>query len=93
MWVIVLILIAVAVFYLLRKKDENKQMEAARRTIVYSNTSEAAKHYKRGNNLWAEDLHAALAEFEIALRLEPDNKDYQFAVKHAKENIEIEENS
>ena len=90
MWVIVLILIAVAVFYLLKKKDEDKKVEEARKTIVYSKTSDAAKHYKRGNNLWADDLHAALVEFEIALRLEPDNKDYQFAVKYAKENIEIE---
>ena len=49
---------------------------------------EARRHYRKGNNLWAESFHAALAEYEIALQLDPDNPEYQSAVKHAKQNIE-----
>lgn len=56
------------------------------------NVAEAKKHYKKGNDLWADNFQAALSEFEMALRLDPNNKDYQFAVNHAKKNIEDEEN-
>lgn len=95
-FIILILVIIVAVFYLLKKKERNyvnQQVANARENIVYSTKSEAEKHYRKGNNLWADNFHAALAEFEMALRLEPENKDYQFAVKHAKENIEQDENS
>lgn len=60
--------------------------------MANGNAAEAEKHYKRGNNLWDENLRAALEEFEIALRLDPENENYKFAVTHAKQNIEEEEN-
>ena len=92
---IVLLVIAGAIYYLWK---QNKSTGAQRQDahvenrIPTDNRTEAKKHYKKGNNLWADNFHAALAEFEIALQLDPENKDYQFAVNHAKKNIEMDEN-
>ena len=92
---IVLLVFAAAIFYLWK---QNKSTGAKRQDVYVENRiptdnlTEAKKHYKKGNNLWADDFYAALAEFEIALQLYPENKAYQFAVNHAKKNIELDEN-
>lgn len=51
---------------------------------------DAERHYKKGNNVWADSFTAALAEFEIAVQLDPDNPEYHRAVAHAKRNIEMD---
>ena len=95
MGLIVSLVIAAAIYYYLWKQNitgAKRQEMYVKNRMPNDNCTEAKKHYKKGNNLWADNFHAALAEFEMALLLDPENKDYQFAVNHAKKNIEDDEN-
>ncbi len=95
MGLIVLLFIAIPIYFLWKHNTSTgakRHREYVENRIPTDNHTEAKKHYKKGNNLWADDFHAALAEFEIALLLDPENEAYQFAVNHAKKNIEMDEN-
>ena len=89
------VLIVAVIIYFVKKGKDSKGFELQKSSDensgFFDNIAEAKRHYKKGNNLWADDFHAALAEFEKALQLDPDNKSYQSAIEHAKENIKLDE--
>lgn len=89
------ILIVAAIVYFLKKGKASNAIDLQKLSgenhEFADKIAEAKRHYKKGDNLWAEDFHAALAEYEMALLLDPDNKAYQFAVEHAKRNIKLDE--
>jgi tetratricopeptide (TPR) repeat protein len=98
MWEVVASSVVVKGVLIEKQEDTTKIYDAAdafvkkailcyeRFVTTHSNSAEA--HEALGNAYWSQDLEKALAEYELALKYDPNNPDYNASIKDAKNSIE-----